>query len=654
MVRLLIIGISFLSFQVIFSQNNTFEKINKLEWGADKAKVLLTFAEDSLEKYHDTIYAILSNAYEKKNTINNNKLKFDVFFLYAKMLQGDRELNKAKEVYHFLDSINYTFETKEEKFQYLKKKAHCFRMSGDNKVSIEILYEAIDIAEHTDSLKKQLFFTYYELGNSYLQLENSQEAIANFENALKNTGDHQVRKAYVYNSLGIVYLDSFLIDTSKVSVVNQSIFYSQLADSILTAENSLANIAHVKRNLANALSAKGGQNEYAYKLHLEVLKLDTLANDKYGTMLSYKNLASVSNNLKKYKEAIQYAEKAVNLSREIGDQVNLFKSYYSLAFANKGLGRYKLAYTFLDSCRTIENRVEGIQVKKEISELKVKYELVEKENQLLAEKEKLIRAESEKKEKDIIISRRNMWLAYMVIFILILIFLIFFVKQKTIQKKEKQTAQLLLEEKNRGLEAMFAAQERERSRIAKDLHDGVGQQLSAIKLAISTLSDDINKKNQAKDEKLVFIKKMVDKSATEIRSISHQMMSATLKTFGLEASLKSLLEESFSMSNIDYDFSAHNLQDRYEEKVELTFFRIAQELINNIIKHADATKVSMRIYHKKNRLFLRVEDDGVGMDNITQNGYGLINLKSRLDTINGEIQLVNGDKGLITTVSVSF
>ena len=105
MIKLLIIGVSFLSFKVTFSQSNTFEKINTLEWGPAKAELLLTFAEDSLEKYHDTIYSLLANAYEKKNVVNNNKLKFDLFFLYAKMLQNDRELNKTKEVYSFLDIL---------------------------------------------------------------------------------------------------------------------------------------------------------------------------------------------------------------------------------------------------------------------------------------------------------------------------------------------------------------------------------------------------------------------------------------------------------------------------------------------------------------------------------------------------------------------
>ncbi len=205
---------------------------------------------------------------------------------------------------------------------------------------------------------------------------------------------------------------------------------------------------------------------------------------------------------------------------------------------------------------------------------------------------------------------------------------------------QEQTTQLTIE-----------AQEKERKRISKDLHDGIGQQLSGLKMAWSQLSSKIKTTSQTDATTLNKLTNVLDDAANDVRNISHQMMPRALEEFGLVSAVDDMLEKSFSSSNIKYEFEHFGIKNRFPEKIEIGLYRIAQELVNNILKHSKASEVGVQLFQNKKNLVLVVEDNGSGFD-LEKNklGHGMANINYRSRAIGGTVNVESaiGDGTLVT------
>jgi len=233
------------------------------------------------------------------------------------------------------------------------------------------------------------------------------------------------------------------------------------------------------------------------------------------------------------------------------------------------------------------------------------------------------------------------------VFVLLGIGLISFVEFiKT--KKQNKLARIRIEEQKKGLTAVIQAQEEERKRIAKDLHDGIVQQLGGLKLGLQRVFAD-NKTKETK--KLV---RILDNSAKELRELSHKMMPRSLSELGLVPAMEDMLENSLGNTSIHYRFEHFGIITRFNENIEIAIYRIAQELVNNVIKHSKADKVNVQLFKTGNDVILIVEDNGKGIDILTQKqGIGLMNISSRLDTINGKVNFEpSPESGTLATIKI--
>lgn len=179
----------------------------------------------------------------------------------------------------------------------------------------------------------------------------------------------------------------------------------------------------------------------------------------------------------------------------------------------------------------------------------------------------------------------------------------------------------MVSEKEKGLSATIEATENERIRIAKDLHDGVGQQLAALKLQFGGMQ-----------------KKLIDNTSADIRNISHQMMPKTLQEFGLINAVDQLLESTLKSSPINFKFEYFGFEERVSKKIEIAIYRILQELVKNVIVHSSANLLNVQLIKNQKNIVLIVEDNGVGFSKSKKSdGIGLLSLKSRVSDIHGEI-----------------
>mgnify|MGYP000058134511 CR=1 FL=1 len=231
-------------------------------------------------------------------------------------------------------------------------------------------------------------------------------------------------------------------------------------------------------------------------------------------------------------------------------------------------------------------------------------------------------------------------------FILSLGIVIFFVVyQRRLLKQQKAHQQKEADYQQQLLRANFQSQERERNRIGKDLHDEVGVLLTTTKLYFQYLDP---KTDPAKFEELKAKSfKLLEESMATVRRVSHDLRPVVLERMGLVEAIDNMASQVNASDQLKINFS-HDFNKDIDEEYALNWYRIAQELVNNTMKHAQATTVNIELKASEDHLKMLYSDDGKGVSGDFQafEGLGIQNIKSRISLMAGEVHLVNGaEKG---------
>jgi two-component system NarL family sensor kinase len=207
--------------------------------------------------------------------------------------------------------------------------------------------------------------------------------------------------------------------------------------------------------------------------------------------------------------------------------------------------------------------------------------------------------------------------------------------QQQLQRMEEEQQQILLN-------ASIRWQEEERQRIAADLHDDAGPLLATARLYLN--DNLVNQDIPTQLQSIYNAKQIIDDTIQLIRNISHSLMPPTLKNFGLESAVNDLFQKISGSGAINASCKFHDYRERMLPQKELLIFRVAQELVNNILKHSNASFIHLTQNISDGKFFLRLHHDGKG---ITQNdfekmnkssvGLGLKNIQSRMKVLDGNI-----------------
>jgi len=195
--------------------------------------------------------------------------------------------------------------------------------------------------------------------------------------------------------------------------------------------------------------------------------------------------------------------------------------------------------------------------------------------------------------------------------------------------------------------AMLEGQENERKRIIQELHDGVGQLLTAVRLRVEMLESDEALRKE--------IMTLINDTIAEVKRISYNVMPNAIVDFGLEAALRGLCENTRKYTNLVFDFKYVKEVDRkLNFDVTIAVFRIVQEALNNVIKHAGATQVVLHVLEKDDEIYLLLKDNGRGINEqqITlKSGTGLRSMQERAKLLNGNLE-IHADDGKGTVVEM--
>lgn len=229
-------------------------------------------------------------------------------------------------------------------------------------------------------------------------------------------------------------------------------------------------------------------------------------------------------------------------------------------------------------------------------------------------------------------------------FILSLCIVIFFViYQRRLLKQQKAHQEKETEYQQQLLRANFQSQERERNRIGKDLHDEVGVLLTTTKLYFQYLDPktDPSKFEELKAKSF----SLLEESMATVRRVSHDLRPVVLERMGLVEAIDNIASQVNASEQLKINFS-HDFNESIDDEYALNWYRIAQELVNNTIKHAEASVINMDLKVSGDLVEMQYSDNGKGMssDFMANEGLGIQNIKSRISLMAGEVHLVKGEE----------
>lgn len=513
-------------------------------------------------------------------------------------------------------------------------------LRGDYELSITYYQIALDIFE---SLDDQCWMgrTYNQLSVYDRKQKQYEKGLADLDESFRlctNCGDKECLETSL-NNRGVIY--------EMMGKYDLALEFYRKAQRIAMETNNDLGLSYIYNNLAECHRLLENYDSVIFYVELST-EIREEMEDYTGMVMNFTNLGETLTLAEDYQNAEKYLNEAVELSLKISYLDMASQAYGQLFKLHKQTGDLDKAVFCLDESLRLKDSILSVEKIKSLSEMEVKYqtEKVEKE---FAEEQQL-RAESELK-----VANRNNWIISITSGSILIVFAGLLLYQRKMKRAQEEKNKAVLDEKQRGLEAVFDATEEERQRIAKDLHDGVGQQMSGLKLALDNLSTDLQKAQFEDPERIGKLSGILNETAQDIRDISHQMMPKVLSEFGLIEALDQMLDKSLSITPISHEFEHFNIKGRFSSRIEIGLFRIAQELINNVIKHSEASQVSVQLFQNKEQLIMMVEDNGKGFQGDSTEGHGLLNIQSRLNTISGEVNYeASTEQGTLVTVRVDL
>lgn len=373
------------------------------------------------------------------------------------------------------------------------------------------------------------------------------------------------------------------------------------------------------------------QPDKAEQAYQSILTLNEAIQDPELNALSYAGLGMIEMQKHQYAGALNYYRQAEAAAKPVGLHAVLKAVYSDMNDLFCLQGDYETAKTYKKLSKAYADSLLSASVLDRVSEYQVQYETVEKEKAIAEQSLQITAQRSE-------IFRKNT-LNYGLIASLLVFAVLgwLFYNRFRLRKKAELSAAVIREQKL-GLNAVIEAQEAERKRIAKDLHDGIAQELVALKLGFDALGRRIQKISPDESARFSDLNAQLNASCTEVRSIAHVMSPPTLELHGLAPSLELLLRKTLDNAGLEAKLNAHDLPAKLDDKTAVGLYRITQELLNNIVKHAKAAKVMIELYTSGSDLVLRVEDDGIGYDfeeARARGSMGLLNILSRASALGG-------------------
>lgn len=512
------------------------------------------------------------------------------------------------------------------------------------------MYQEVGMKNFEAASLKAIGILYKDLLKYDLTIKHFKEAEAIYAEA----GGNLEGQSVINYQLGLVYCNIDSLDLAEA--------HFNIADSCLKINPINLEIAKISSGRGK-LAAKRGQQQLSisyFKTALEYFEKAKMQEVISSTNL---NIAQAYLALKNYDRAIAHANKANKIAslQELLDIKELIA--YVLYKSYLGKNNYKKAVAYQEQYFEYRDSMSAVRSSQEVNLLLAEFENEKRETEVaLLNKEKEIQqAEYEARIGKEVLVRWGLIVLSLSLLALGWVIVQSYnqkikLNEKLLSKHDELSQQKILElrqkQKANLLEAMTSVEEKERFRMARELHDGIGGGLASIKLHLNMAT----KSYPSTAAVYTPITKEIDAIYREVRSISHNLTPPALSKISFNQLLNDYVSRIKLSSNLEIElncFPMHSLNE-LDPKLQLNLYRILQESLNNVLKHSEAKSVHIDLTKLDEQVILFIEDDGIGFDmNNQKNGIGLNNIQSRVESLQGkfEIDAVMG-RGTVINVEI--
>ncbi len=479
------------------------------------------------------------------------------------------------------------------------------------------------------------------IGNVYYYQEEDSAALVYFKQAMDQAGgDPGLTLSAILNTgAAMSYTDG-----PEAAVA----FYRAVLDTVADGEFPTMK-ADILSNLASSYSDLGEDDKALIEID-KALEVYGSAKDTASMAQAHLFKATALWNSGRKEQALD--EVLLCRARTKSTDLRAKASAKAANYLNE-LGREREAYAMLSEYAALNDSLAKRKYSDGIAKAQIRFETVDKERRIAEQDKALQLAAAEDRRKSL---QRNvsMGIAALLVVVAVLLWRGLQIRKRLAKKEHelhtRNVDQLLGQQEIKSINAMLEGQEKERDRLGKDLHDRLGSMLGGIKAQLGVLEDRVEQVQQ--DAQFKKVNRLLDETVGELRQISHDMAASTLSRFGLEKALTDLRNTIHISGRLAVELKTFGLEQRLERSVEIAVYRIVQELVSNVLKHAKANELSIAVTRTPGRLSVMVTDNGIGFDTgAPKEGMGLENVRSRAAALGGSLQ-VDSTSDAGTTVSV--
>lgn len=534
-----------------------------------------------------------------------------------------------------------------------------------------------DSSQNTLEASKALL----NMGNIYQIEGNWKRAIELYINSaqLKKQLNDQLGLARIHNNIAAIYQEHARYDRSLAYYEKCATYYQSVQDSSELAA-TWVNIAVVKveqedYQLAITLLQQALSVLEARQLPQLILLAQLNLGATYLTLKEYDqaslylnaaeqtasaqqdqdNLASITYlqgvlyfDLKQYQQALPYFEETLSLAQTLHLLKEEQQALEGLWETNKALGKAAVALDWHEQYVQIKDSLFDLATTNKIAELQEQYDSKQKEQaiQQLNITNKNISLENSLKTKQLSQSLLAILLA---VVLLISLSMLWWYRNKQQRERlhhqqeiqEKYINQLMQQQEIQMLDAVVLAQQKERQGIAKEIHDTLGSYLATLKYQHEAGRPLVAEQTAALKTQYQRMEALIGQTATEVRHIAHQMATGEQFDFDLKTNIQQLVNRIQQTQQFELKFDYWGQNEKLPRAIEVTVYRLIQELLSNILKHAKASIAYLQLNQNEESLSLLLEDDGRGFnpEQLASKGLGLQNIKERIKTLNGQFEI---------------
>ncbi|EDP71641.1 hypothetical protein FBALC1_04117 [Flavobacteriales bacterium ALC-1] len=516
------------------------------------------------------------------------------------------------------------------------EKGVIYSQKGDLQTSLEEFYKANALAEATNNLE-MAGTTLNSIGIVYNDLEKYEEAIEAFKKVLVIYGELGIKTEHlgdVYNGLASSY-------KYQKKYKEAEIYFNRALDNYKELNSNFGvAIANFHKGLIY-----NEQKQFKKALTFFSIAYDLQKSNGFDSEL-VKTISSFSEahfELKNYEKSELLLNEGLHL--DIENKISAKDLYFELYRTNEKKSNFQKALRFHEQYVIYKDSVYNEENIKSINLLQKQFETEKKNKEIIEQKLELNEQEAE-------IQKQNTQIIYITgiaLFLLVAGLLIWLVYRQKQRRKNQEILTLKREFQIKTLESLIEGEEKERFRIAKELHDGVNGDLSAIKYKLSSLLE-VN--NKVIKEAIT----MIDDSCEQVRAISHNLVPPSLEDFSLVEAVETYCDNMNRIHPLELSFLHIGDEISLSKKAEINIFRIIQELVTNALKHAKASEISVQISYQNKTIQVTVEDDGVGFikQEVEGKGIGLNNIESRIQYLEASVDFVSNTQGTSYTFEINY